>query len=642
MGPGEVDLTRVPPGNTSLADVLERETSIRVKRYGGEGAQSSISIRGSNPNQTNLYLDGIPLSNAFTGESNLADYDISGMDRIQIFRSGQTGVLSGSAIGGSVNLLPDQGQGDNGKRLRMRAGSEKTIQASASIWDRFIADESESADAWRARYSLTAHGGRSDQNYKFRNDNGTPIFNELDDFDDRRRNAQYKQAGLTGTASAGTGNTDFKIIDDLNYRMQGVPGPGNRQTEKTKREILRNTTGIGSDTKGLGFDWLRLETRGYYTYYREKFFDPRQELSSGSTNSDGVLKTYGLHTMPTIVLPALYQTFRVFLGEEREEYHQELKNRLDERTNVIPGRFRNHTSIHVQDEIAFLSKRVILLPSFVYEDYRDRFPDERDRAPAELESSGKRRTVFRTGGFHTILTLVRRDQAEIQLRAGGSDERRIPTFLELFGERGSVVGNSRLRPERSKNYEGGLALLIHDSRMPGEISITAFRKDVKDMILFVPNSQFSLRPENVDAARISGVEGTIRFRLREVMAFHVNYTYQLAINESDVSYLKGKYLPLRPVHDLHTGLAFNIKKFELGADGDYVGAVFRDRTNEYTAYQEGRWVYGAFLTFHAKKEKLSELSISLNVKNILNKRLEDVIGYPLPGRTYSVSLNQRF
>ncbi|HNL68766.1 MAG TPA: TonB-dependent receptor plug domain-containing protein, partial [Leptospiraceae bacterium] len=352
----------------TLEDILEKETSVRVKRYGGPGSQSSISVRGSNANQTNLYLDGIPLNNAVSGEANLADYNLDGVGSIQVFRSGQSSGFSGSAIGGSVNLVPERGE--SGTRLRLRGGTERTIDVAARAGGSRNPEEAEKEetekakvdpsllDAMRAQWSVSGHTGRSDQTYKYRNNNGTPVFNTFDDHDDRRKNAWYRDDGFTGYASAGVGNTDLKILDDFTYRMHGVPGPGSRQTEKTHRELTRNTTGIGSDTRGLGVDWIRLETRAYYTYYRESFFDPLQEFSTSSPNSSGKLDVYGIHLMPSLYFPVAFQTIRFLFAEEREDYHQEIRNRLDQKTENVPARFRRHTSLHAEDEFSFFKKRL--------------------------------------------------------------------------------------------------------------------------------------------------------------------------------------------------------------------------------------------------------------------------------------------
>ena len=636
----------------TLEDILEKETSVRVKRYGGPGSQSSISVRGSNANQTNLYLDGIPLNNAVSGEANLADYNLDGVGSIQVFRSGQSSGFSGSAIGGSVNLVPERGE--SGTRLRLRGGTERTIDVAARAGGSRNPEEAEKEetekakvdpsllDAMRAQWSVSGHTGRSDQTYKYRNNNGTPVFNTFDDHDDRRKNAWYRDDGFTGYASAGVGNTDLKILDDFTYRMHGVPGPGSRQTEKTHRELTRNTTGIGSDTRGLGVDWIRLETRAYYTYYRESFFDPLQEFSTFSPNSSGKLDVYGIHLMPSLYFPVAFQTIRFLFAEEREDYHQEIRNRLDQKTENVPARFRRHTSLHAEDEFSFFKKRLIITPSVRYELYRDEFPDFRFRSYSEFGNPEKRRIDYTNASLFSSIVLARISQAEFRFRAGGAKEERMPTFLELFGERGSVIGNSNLKPEKSESSEGGFSLVADRQPMSGEFSITLFRKNIRDMILFVPNSQFSLRPENVDAARITGVEASAKMFIMKRLRLYATYTYQRAINMSDVSYLKGKYLPLRPLHDLHSGLSIYAGKWEMGAEADFTGAVFRDRTNEYLSYQAGRWVYNAYLTFAPLGRGERELIFGLEMKNVLDQRMEDVIGYPLPGRTLYGTINYKF
>lgn len=87
-----------------LDEALEREAGLRVIRRGGAASYSTLSIRGSNANQVRVYLDGIPLNNAVSGEVNLGDLNPQLIGQVEIHRSGSSSSLAGSAIGGSVNL----------------------------------------------------------------------------------------------------------------------------------------------------------------------------------------------------------------------------------------------------------------------------------------------------------------------------------------------------------------------------------------------------------------------------------------------------------------------------------------------------------------------------------------------------------
>src|SRR5205814_7238542 len=57
----------------TAADVLAETVGVQVRRFGGLGAFSTLSIRGSAANQVQIYMDGIPLSRARNETVNVAD-----------------------------------------------------------------------------------------------------------------------------------------------------------------------------------------------------------------------------------------------------------------------------------------------------------------------------------------------------------------------------------------------------------------------------------------------------------------------------------------------------------------------------------------------------------------------------------------
>lgn len=650
----------------TVADVLERESSIRVNRYGGRGAYATVSLRGSNPNQVNIFIDGIPLTNAVAGEVNLADLNPDAFERIEIYRSGD---FPGSAIGGSINLVSrSDGGGDGpraGVRLRSIFGSFRTFGLGADVFgSAFGGSGNDDANGGAGaadsgaieldpglRYSVTARGETSDQNYRFRNDNGTPVINESDDFDDRRKNAQYKNYFLTMNLGYDWGRTRFGLLNDSVFRRNGVPGPTPAQSEKPQRRFLRNTTGLSSDTKGLGFDWLRLQTRAYYTEARERFQDPRAEFSSAQPNSRSRLQQYGLHLEPTLYLLDYYQTLRIYLAAERETFRQDRRDRFDQFIRQIPTKFRSHYTARLEDEIAFWNERIVITPAIESQRYVDRFNDT-DANFFDLSQGFNQRhrsvteyTNYRVGGRFVP---YRGDVFEAYLKAGADSGRRVPLFLELFGEQGSIIGNPDLQPERSESVEAGPGVKVDHEYGRGSLEIIAFRRIVRDLILFVPNSQFTLRPENVDAADIRGVELSAQLDLLDMFKGDVSYTYQAAINQSDVQFLRGRYLPLRPLHEMTAALSYYNDSIEVGGEAAYVGAVFRDRTNEPTAYVGPRWLFHLFASWNIFEERSDDgrinekLSVGLELRNVFNERVVDIAGFPLPGRAIYGVLSYQF
>jgi iron complex outermembrane recepter protein len=627
---------------TNLTDILEREAGLKIRRFGGLGSYSTLSIRGSNANQVRIYVDGIPLNNSQGGEVNLSDLGFDQLDKIEIHKSGLASGFSHSAIGGTVNLLTNQTEPKKVSRVSVGAGSFQTFKLNG-----FYSNFTE-----KSRYSVFVQKEKSDQNFIFKSDNGTPVFYTYDDKDTRRKNAQFDRYNFTTKFSYDLSeSTTLHLLNDFNTRTNGIPGPGSNQTEKVNREYYRNTTGLSTNTKSLFQENISLNTRLYYTGERDHLFDPLQEFSSGTPNSRANIQNYGFHFLPTISLLKYKQIIKILLSNERESFIRDKRNRYDEIIEKSTKKFRNHTTFQIQDEIRVFKDDFILIPVVQSEIFLDRFnetpslPDTYSSLSSEYKlPSPSRRTEFLNSRLGAIYHFFKSSTQTLSIKGNVSKENRIPLFSEFFGERGSILGNTALRPEKSQNRDIGIVWEKKEKQYRGTSTLSLFEKRIQDMILFIPNSQFSLRPENVDSATITGLEWSSKLQFLENWKLISNYTYQRAINTSDISYLNGKYLPLRPMHEWFGSLSYRFHKLEVGGEINFIGASFRDRTNEYVNYQEARWIYNGFFQYTAIKDTQlnRELMIGLDIRNLLDYRTYDIIGYPLPGRNFYLTLSGVF
>jgi iron complex outermembrane receptor protein len=631
----QIDVTQSDGRMIGVDEIIEKEAGIRIRRYGGAGSYSTVSIRGSTANQVNLYIDGIPLNHAAMGEVNLSTLNLDSFDRIEIRRGGDT---AGSPVGGAIHLTTaKRRETPIGHRVATTAGSFDTFRLLGETWG----GES-------FTYDLTAKAESSRQNFRFHNDNGTPVINTIDDFEDTRKNADYRNAFATMRFGFHALKTDFKILNDTAKTENGLPGPIARQTERTRTELLRNTTGISTDTKGLGFEWLRLQNRAFFTEYQSEFHDPDQEFDPSTPHSFSRLRSYGLHIEPTLYLLDYYQTIRFFLGTEREGYWKERRNRFNERVEKQPTKTRTKEIARIEDEFSFLKERIIITASAEYQRITDRFPEAewRFRSLFDEDPTYKQQHLQNYAGG-VRLVVFRKKKNDLYLKGNASSGSRIPLFVEIFGQPGSIIGNPSLKPEKADQLEGGVgASLEKPAQLPfkADIEIIAFDRRVRDLILFVPNSQFSVRPENVDRARIRGVEFSLNLKAFDHLRLFSNYTFQKAINESEIRYVKGKYLAYQPLHDFAGGVSLYNDFMEGGVDVSYQGALYRDRTNDPFNYQPGYWLYGIFLRWQVfgAREKEKDLRITLDVKNLLDRRAVEISGYPLPGRSVYLTVSYRF
>lgn len=633
----------------TLDKLLEKESGIMIQKYGGEGSYSLIRIRGSNANQVQIYLDGIPLNFASYSEVDLSDLYLFNYEKIELQKNGSLTSHTGSAMGGSINLVPNFSYQKN--QLYFQGGSFNTF-GGGIFYNQFYKKELEeylekntemqnSIDNYFGGWTISLYRETSDQNFKFRNHNGTIYFNTFDDYNDIRKNSQYKKNSGLITGVLNLEKMQIRILNDSFYRNHGIPGPITKQTEKTKREHFRNTTGFFTDSKAIIWETFRLQSRIYYTYINNNFKDPKNELSFGSNSSKAYLHNKGTHLLPEwnfLFSKDFVYKMKYLLGYEEEYFFEDKYTNFGLKTKEMPEKKRYHYSYHFHNTFIF-KEFIEFLPEFRYEEYRNNFFIETQTKKIlttnELQKN-ESKINFINEFYHLILTPIKDKEKKISLFLKYNEEKRIPAFIELFGEKGSIVPNLKLRPEQSYNTEGGIILYYKDLL----IDLRAYQKKVKDLIRFLPNSQFSLRAENIEKARIKGGETTIKFNYKKIIKFFYIYQFMeaLKINNNNF-YQKRSYIPLMPLHTAKVGVSiFPEQQFEYQLEVHYYGAFYRNESNDYFSYQFPKWYYN-FIFYYRYKENFL---FYLEVKNLQNKGYEDIIGYPLPGRSFFTGIKYFF
>ena len=133
----EVDVTNRDPAIETTADVLQEVVGVQVQRYGGLGAFSTISIRGSSANQVPIYLDGIPISQAQDQTVNLSDLPLDGIERIDVYRGAIPVGFGLTGIGGVVNLITKPIPATPTSEVSTGYGSFETRKVTASRTQQF-------------------------------------------------------------------------------------------------------------------------------------------------------------------------------------------------------------------------------------------------------------------------------------------------------------------------------------------------------------------------------------------------------------------------------------------------------------------------------------------------------------------------
>jgi len=250
--------------------------------------------------------------------------------------------------------------------------------------------------------------------------------------------------------------------------------------------------------------------------------------------------------------------------------------------------------------------------------------------------------------------LLYRLRPDLVLKATAGQYLRPPDLGELFGDRGGIVGNAALRPESGTQADAGMRWTHQTQAVQTSLDLGVFWKHSLDLIVYEQNSQRTLTPRNVGEARVQGVETALQMSILERMDGNLNLSLTDSENlESDAA-VAGKQLPRIPTLAVQSELSLHWRESaSLGHQWSYSDGNYWDATNWYRS--SPRSLHGAFVRArpHPKGPTLE-----ISVQNLTDKITEEVprnplaptddstiqqsvtdfVGYPLPGRTWLLSL----
>ncbi|RMF76395.1 MAG: TonB-dependent receptor, partial [Acidobacteria bacterium] len=222
----------------------------------------------------------------------------------------------------------------------------------------------------------------------------------------------------------------------------------------------------------------------------------------------------------------------------------------------------------------------------------------------------------------------------LALRATAGRVYRAPSLLELFGDRGAVVGNPALRPESGTKLEAGVSYETRDDAARRHLSaeIVAFGSWIDDLVVFELNSQSTAVPRNVGRARIAGLEALVTWRGRR-LALSASGTLQHAEDRSG-GVLDGARLVGRPARLGSLTADWTARRWSARWDVTYVGENPSDPFDTPALRVPARVIHDA--TFELRLGDAARLA--LEARNVFDRRTVDVLRFPLPGRVLLVRL----
>ncbi len=593
-------------------ELLSRSPGVQLRRFGGPGAATEVSIRGSTASQVVVAFDGIRLDTAQSGRADPSTVPLALLERIEVTRGGGAAQAGSNAIGGVIDLVPLQPGGPTRTRSTLMHGDFGTWQGSLA----------RTGTTASVDYALAYDGFRSEGDWEFERlprRTGFGVVQPVPRTAERINNETERHATLATVGRAFGEHLYVTVRDHVFYQSRGAPGldAGGTidagQREEAHERQLRHLGLLRLDAADLGGKPLGARLEVAHLWQRQRFRDPEPVVRLGRTidvdDRNTTLTVRGGFD-GTLGLGPLDQRLSTSL-----EYRSDSLDAAD-----FGDPSRDTISWLLQDDLSLLDGRVRLVPALRW----DRTEGLSDR------------WIPRVGLLVEVLPGVR-------VRANFERAWRAPSFDELFfPDQGSLRGNPGLLPEESSDGDIGLEFAWERIGFLQALHFEAvwFRRDIEESIVWLLVGPTLVEPRNTGPATVQGWEFSASLRLFDWVELSANHTRLDAELDATGTPLPGRSereTNLRVAFGPPSGLARATVEMQDVAEIP-VTPTGATRIPERRTWDAAVWLDLARIPALRERIPSESLRLGFEVTNLTDELVRDAEFFPQPGRTWLVRL----
>ncbi len=607
---------------TDAASLLAPLPGVHVRRFGGDDALSTISIRGSSSSQVTVLLGGVPLTGGADPTLDLGSLPLWPGASMRVYRSFAPASLGPGSLGGTLVLRAPSPGAKPRTEVWAAAGSFGALRLRAGD-SRKLGQDELSPDV-----STALSVNRSDGDFTY--------VDPIAAASGVSREAVRKNASVAAANGLVQWSMPFVVGDSgrrgritvltlLQARRQGVPGTAKLPTES---ETLESTRALASVEAAVpvsetGTLFVRTWGRRDHLALRSRPEEAARLLSPSRTadtiaalgGSIGMRARPGKNVTTELRFDASGERFApgTWVG-----------------TSAPDGATRGTFGFGADLEAKALEKLSITLSS---------------RTDLWHDVSSRTEDVGRQTG-HIGLEV---DLSPVVLAAHAGRLARAPSFVERYGNRGIFLGSPNLRPEAATTIDVGASAHGEHGIAQGKLELVGFSTWAEDLITFVPQGAYGrAKAANIGRARLLGLEADATGRL-DRFELRASYTFLATANDSEcestvTSACVAPPLPGRPAHDFVLDASVRLGPARLRYGLDVVAGLRADLTGATRVPARALQSVGAKLVVPG----VGWLTLALDVSNLADVRgasyqgvlgpvvepIGDLYEYPLPGRSF--------
>lgn len=606
--PVRIDGERVRAEYADLSDALAQTPGIVIERIGGFGHGTQVRVRGATTGQTRWALDGVALESPLGRPFDVEQLPLGLLDEVRFYPDGAPFALGGEAMGGAVDLRLSA----EGRSARVGVGRYGAAFAEGLVgWD----------GGGAGVRVLTSTG-----DFRYLDDGGTAFETSDDRARTRRNNAVFRLGAMLGQRVT-LGDSTLSLRWLGGFRRQGLAGAAGQPTRRAQLQHHRHD-GLLQLRRG------HLDVQAHLGVIDDAVDDADGEL--------GVAVNRALRLLAG-ELSLRYGGGRVQLGSAlrvtpalRLALHGGNVAGRDLRSgDATPSSSRRGASIALAAPLELGGETLTIEPRASI----DAITSDRADDPA-FSGAWQRRQVALRALTTARLALKWRPIVGFTVHAGATRAIRPPTLLELFGNDGTVRGNAQLRDERSDGVDAAIVAQRGVGPIALDARIGASLRRQTDLIALVRSSPASAIWLNVAQADLLAWEAALGATLANRLRLSAQFEGLRAEDSSGDPAYAGRDLPLLPrsrwrvrasVPNLQVG-AVSLTPF---AAVRWRAGRFADRANLVVLPPRTRVDSGVGLVWQSWR-------LDLRVDNVLDANDQDLLGFPLPGRSWLATLTWKF
>lgn len=594
----------------SAAEALRNFSGVTIKDFGGLGGVKTVIVRSLGANHTGVFVDGVPLSDAATGQIDLGKIPLEELDAIELTIGQGEELCQPAKAQASASLLVFHSQMPDftNTRLHTKAGIKA---GSFGVFNPYAGFYLKTGEHTMIGLSVDYNNTHGDYPYTLKNGNQPDTVLT-------RNNAQLEAMNLNFRLE-----THLKDSTILRAKVwfydadRGLPGaviyynPYSVQ-RMTNRDFFGNLqySRHSGKVKMAG----NLNFSASYLRYRDPAY------LNGEGGLDNRYRQQEVYLSQAVSFPVRGIFSMGFAGDIA---YNALQTSLY--TSVDPHRFTALGSVSVQANTKRSQATLVLLGTVV-------------RESTHSGMAATPRNVL-SPSFSLVTRLSRMPLLRFRLMAKKSF--RMPTFHDLYY---SLVGNNQLKPEFVHQLNAGIILSKEVGILAFSLHTDVFANRVKDKIVAVPTQNlFVWSMRNLGRVDIRGIEiqAGIKAALTNTcgVSLKVNYTHQQALDMSSPgSSTYRQQIPYVPFQTI-SGLA------TLGGKRLSVGYNMLFNSHRYVHGENipsnmmPSWMVHDLSVSWQQPVKSNTFKIKAEIINLLNSQYEVMRGFPMNGRGFYLTLS---